>query len=76
MRLFNNIEASDYHNGKLWLMPPSAGHTAAIPAPRVSTYTLVMVNSEEASVDLALKLDVLAVFAVFAFVGAILLGAF
>jgi len=35
-----------------------------------------MVNSEEADVDLALKLDVLAVFAVFAFVGAILLGAF
>ena len=57
-------------------MPPSASHTPAIPPPRVSTYTLVMVNSEEASVDLALKLDVLAVFAVFAFVGAILLGAF
>ena len=57
-------------------MRPSAGHTPAIPAPRVSTYTFVTVNSEEAHVDLALKLDVLAVFAVFAFVGAILLGAF
>ena len=76
MRILNNIEASDYHNGKLWLTPPPAGHTAAIPAPRVSTYTFVTVNSEEAHVDLALKLDVLAVFAVFAFVGAILLGAF
>jgi hypothetical protein len=31
---------------------------------------------EDAEVDLALKLNVVAVFAVFAFVGAILLGAF
>ena len=76
MRILNNIEASNYHNGKPWLMPPLASHTPAIPAPRIPTYTLVMVNSEEADVDLALKLDVLAVFAVFAFVGAILLGAF
>ena len=33
-------------------------------------------TSRESDVDLALRLDVLAVLAVFAFVGAILLGAF
>jgi hypothetical protein len=33
-------------------------------------------NQEAPHVDLALKMNVLAVFAVFAFVGAILLGAF
>jgi hypothetical protein len=33
-------------------------------------------NTREYDVDLALRLNVLAVFAVFAFVGAILLGAF
>ena len=33
-------------------------------------------SKEDVNVDLALRLNVLAVFAVFAFVGAILLGAF
>jgi hypothetical protein len=46
MSVFSNIEASCYHAGKLWLMPPPAGHTPAIPVPRVSTYTFVMVNTE------------------------------
>lgn len=40
-------------------------------------YCFMMSNNTEASdVDLAVKLDLLAVCAVFAFVGAILLGAF
>jgi hypothetical protein len=37
---------------------------------------LTIVNKEEADLDLALRLNVLAVCAVFVFVGAILLGAF
>jgi hypothetical protein len=36
----------------------------------------LIIQNEAENVDLALKLNVLAVFAVFAFVGAILLGAF
>lgn len=43
---------------------------------RQSSAMLKLVEPKECDVDLALRLDVLAVCAVFAFVGAILLGAF